>query len=212
MDMFYNRLSAGKELARKLNKHKRKDVIVFAIPRGGVPVALPIARKLNARLDLMVVRKIPIPFNPEAGFGAVAPDGTLSLNKPLVQELGLRKREIKDLAADVLKEVKRRTKTYRGRRPFPSLKGKIVILVDDGLASGFTMIAAVRSMRKHKPKSIVVAVPVSSKSAAEEVRPLADELICLVVSDVMMFAVASFYKNFPDLSDKDVMNYLKERS
>ena len=195
-------------MAEKLKEYKGKDVFVFAIPRGGVPVAYEVAKFLEAPLDVIVVRKIPIPWNPEAGFGAVAPDGTLYLNEEMVADLNLDQKTIKKLADEVLEEIKRREKIYRGEKPFPEVKNKIVIVIDDGLASGYTMMAAVNFLKKQKPAKIIVASPTISEGAHNEVKPLVDELISLFIQKDYPYAVASFYEEWYDLTDEEVMNYL----
>lgn len=206
--MFKDRLHAGRELAKKLRGYRGRDVIVLAIPRGGVPVAYSIALELNAVLDVIVPRKIPIPWNPEAGFGAVTVDGEIVLNKDLVSRIGLEDDEIKELAGPVIEEIKRRIRIYRGDKKFLDLGGETVIIVDDGLASGYTMLSAIKSVRRETPKELVVAVPVGPLSSVKLIEPLVDDLVCLVVEDAFSFAVASFYDEFPDLSDDEVIQYL----
>jgi len=205
--MFENRIDAGKKLGARLLKEKLKNVIVLAIPRGGVPVGFAVARTLKAKLDIVVPRKLPIPSDPEAGFGAVI-NNMVTLNGQIVSKFGLSKREIGSVVREVRAEVKRRIKVYRGSKLFPSLKGKTVILVDDGLASGYTMLAAVKWLKSKKAGKVIVAVPVSSSNAASLVRKEA-ELICLQTSKSAVFAVADFYKEWRDLSDVEVINYLK---
>ena len=209
--VFADRLDAGRQLAEEILQrgYDGAETIVLAIPRGGVPVAYPVAKVLRASLDLIIPRKIPIPGNPEAGFGAVTADGTVILNQPLVAQLGLPPEKIAALAQQVLGEVRRRVEEYRGNRPPPGLRGKTAILIDDGLASGFTMIAAVRAARRQEPAKVVVAVPVSPASSVRQVEPLADELVCLIVRETRSFAVASFYQHFPDLTDAEVKAYLR---
>jgi len=160
-------------------------------------------------LDVIVPRKIPIPWEPEAGFGAVTADGTLLLNEPLVAQLGLTGVQVRQLAAQVQEEVRRRLKVYRGNRPVPNVKGKTAFLIDDGLASGFTMLTAVRSVRREEPEEIVVAVPVSPRRSVKLVEPEVDDLVCLIMQESAPFAVASFYRSFPDLSDEQVIAYLR---
>lgn len=206
--MFANREEAGMLLAKKLIKLKGKNTVILAIPRGGVPVAYSVAKKLSAKLDLIIPRKLPIPYDPEAGFGAVI-DNTVVLNKRLLSRLNLSVEEITKIIKEVQKEVKRRIKRYRGSKPLPDLKNKTVIVVDDGLASGYTMLAAIKYIKK-KAKKVVVAIPVASVSAVKEVKPKADEFICLKTSHEPVFAVASFYESFPDLTDEEVINYLKK--
>jgi putative phosphoribosyl transferase len=207
---FKDREHAGKELGKRLaEKYRNKDAIVLAVPRGGVPVGVYVALELNSELDMIVTRKIQIPWNPEAGFGAVTVDGTIILNEPMVAQLGLRKDEIKELSERVIEEMKRRTKEFRGDTPPPRIRDRTVIVVDDGLASGYTMVAAVKSIRKENPEKIVVAVPVSPRGSLKIVGKFADELVCLVVSDAYMFAVADYYENWYDLTDEDVKKYME---
>jgi len=207
---FEDRQAAGRALASVLSeRYVGVEGIALAIPRGGVPVAFEVAQALEIPLDVVVPRKIPIPWEPEAGFGAVTADGTVLLNEPLVAQLGLTEPQIRQLAAQVKEEVRRRLKVYRGNQPMPDLKGKTAFLVDDGLASGFTMLTAVRSVRRGEPREIVVAVPVSPRRSVKVVEPEADDLICLIVQESAPFAVASFYRAFPDLSDEQVIACLK---
>ncbi len=210
--VFTDRLGAGRQLAEELLRrgYSGENTVVLAIPCGGVPVAYSVAKALRAPLDLIIPRKIPIPSNPEAGFGAVTADGTVILNQPLVAQLSLPPEEIAALAQRVLGEVQRRGQEYRGNRPPPELKGKTVILIDDGLASGFTMIAAVRAARRQEPTKVIVAVPVSPASSVRRVEPLVDELVCLITRETRSFAVASFYQHFPDLTDDEVKTYLQD--
>jgi putative phosphoribosyl transferase len=206
---FRDRQAAGRVLASVLSDSYAGGAgVAFAIPRGGVPVGYEVAQVLDVPLDVIVPRKIPIPWEPEAGFGATTADGTLILNEQLVAQLGLTEAQIKRLAAQVQQEVRRRVRVYRGSRPTPDVKGRTVFLIDDGLASGFTMLTAVRSVRKMEPARIVVAVPVSPRSSVNRVQGEADELVCLVVQESPPFAVASFYRSFPDLSDDEVLAYL----
>lgn len=207
---FDDRQAAGRVLAGVLSeRYAGIDGIALAIPRGGVPVALRVAQALKIPLDIVVPRKIPIPWDPEAGFGAVTADGTLLLNEALVAQLGLAEAEIRQLAARVQEEVQRRLMVYRGNRPMPNVKGKSAFLIDDGLASGFTMLTAVRSVRRGEPGEIVVAVPVSPRRSVKLVEPEVDDLVCLIMQERAPFAVASFYRSFPDLSDAQVIAYLR---
>ena len=207
---FDDRQTAGRALAAVLRESCcSADAIVLAIPRGGVPVGFEVAQALEIPLDVIVPRKIPIPWEPEAGFGAITADGTLMLNDPLVSELGLTEAQVRQLATRVQEEVRRRIRVYRGNRPSPSLKGKTALIIDDGLASGFTMLTAVHSVRKERPGQIVVAVPVSPRRSVNLVEPEVDELVCLIVQESPPFAVASFYGAFPDLADEQVIGYLQ---
>ena len=180
-----------------------------AFPRGGVPVAIEVAEKLGAPLDIVIPRKIAIPLNPEAGYGAVTEGGILVLNEPLVRQLGLTRQQIEVQAEEVRAEIARRSTVYRAKLKAPSVEGKTAIIVDDGLASGFTMAAAVKSVRQRKAAKIAVAVPVASESAYDLVKPLADEVVCLIIARVYQFAVASFYRRWYDLTDEEVLKYLE---
>ncbi len=182
--------------------------LVLGIPRGGVAVGFSVARALGLSLEVVVPRKVPIPWEPEAGFGAVCADGTLILNEPLVQRIGLTPAEIAREAEKVRLEVVRRTLVYRGERPFPDLTDKTAIVVDDGLATGYTMIAALLSLKKAGAKELVAAVPVSPRDSLEAVRPYADRVVCLEVSDRYPFAVAMYYGEFPEMSDEEVREML----
>ena len=206
--LFRNRTDAGQKLGERLKQYQGGGVIVFAIPRGGVPVAIEVAEKLDAHLDVVIPRKITIPYNPEAGYGAVTEDGTIALNEPLVNRLGLTESQIQQQAEEVRAEIRRRSALYRGELQATSVLGKTAIIIDDGLASGFTMIAAIKSVQRCKAAKIVVAVPVASGTAYDLVKPLADELVCLVIARIYQFAVASFYHHWYDLTDEEVIAYL----
>ena len=211
MILFKDRQEAGQELVKKLEEYKNnQDVIILGIPRGGVAVGSVLAKKLNVKFDLIIPRKLPIPISPEMGFGAVLGDGTVLLNEDVIQAYSITQKEIDQTIKEVLDEVKRRERKYRGKTGFPDVKNKIVILVDDGLATGFTMLAAIKAIRKYKPKKIIVAVPVSPQGSIKRVRPQVDEIICLHSEPPgFSFAVASFYQDFHDLTDEEVVDFLK---
>jgi len=206
---FSNRADAGRRLADKLSQYRGGDVIILAVPRGGVPVAIEVARGLDAPLGVVVARKITIPYNPEAGYGAVTEDGTVVLNEPLVRELALPRHQIERQAKEVQDEIKRRCVVYRRSLPIAQVKGRTAIVIDDGLASGFTMLAAIKSMEREKASRTVVATPVASGKAYDLVKPAADNLVCLVIARTYPFAVASFYDYWYDLSDEEVMEHLE---
>ena len=208
--LFSDRPDAGRRLAEKLIRYSNTASVVLAIPRGGVPVAVEVAGKLGTSLDIIVPRKITIPYNPEAGYGAVTEDGSIVLNQPLVKQLGLTEFQIQAQAHAVQAEIQRRINVFRTVFPVSRLEGKTAIIIDDGLASGFTMLAAVKSARRRKANKIVVAVPVASSNAYDLVKPEADEIECLIVANSYPFAVASYYRNWYDLDDEEVLNYLKE--
>jgi putative phosphoribosyl transferase len=210
-ELFDDRYQAGELLAQRLLPYSGPACIVLAIPRGGVPVGYEVSKALACPLDVIVPRKLPIPWNPEAGFGAVMPDGTRVLNDEMVARLGLAPQRIEDITRGVVREVRRRELAYRKDRPHPRLSGQTVILVDDGLATGYTMRAAVEALRKQTPAAVVVAVPVAPRNTAEEIERVADEVVVLHIVEEYPFAVASFYGSFPDLSDAEVKRLLTER-
>lgn len=207
--LFHDRDDAGRQLARALEHYKAQDVIVLGIPRGGVAVAYHVARALQAPLDALVVRKMPVPWNPEAGFGAVGPDGSVILNEEIMPYLQLSPRTVDTIANQVYTEVRRRMREYREDRPSPSLRGKVVILVDDGLATGITTLAAIKTVRNQVPAKVVLAVPVASRSGIKLVQPYADEIVCPYVHpEEYPFAVAGFYRHWTDMTDEEVIEYL----
>jgi len=207
--LFETREDAGRLLAEEVMRMGLSGpALVLAIPRGGVPVGLPVALALSAPLDVIIPRKIPIPWDPEAGLGAVTAEGTIVLNEELVSLLGLSQEEIERAAQAVQEEIERRTRVYRGRRPPPEVAGRVVLLSDDGLASGLTMIAAIRSVRRGGPGRVIVAVPAAPRSSLRRVEPEADDVVCLVEQVRGPFAVASFYRQFPELTDEEVLRDL----
>ena len=192
--VFKDRLHAGELLASKLQDHiSRENAQLLAIPAGGVPVGYAVATRLSVPLDVVIVRKIQIPWNPEAGFGAIAWDGTVVLNEALVAQLGLSTELIRWCISQTQETIRRRLEKFRDDKPLPELKNKTVALIDDGLASGFTMLTAVKSVKKRKPEKLIVAVPTASQSATEFVAPNVDKLICLNVRRGPLFAVADAY-------------------
>ncbi len=206
--LFRDRFDAGGQLADRLTKYQDQPAVVFAIPRGGIPVALQVAHILDADLDMVIVRKIPVPDEPEAGYGAITEDGTLVLNELMVKSLRLTLPEIESQADAVRQEIRRRSMLYRRKLSPSAVKGRVAIVIDDGLASGYTMLAAIESLRNRKASCVIVAVPVASGSAFDLVRPRADDLVTVMVSRTSWFAVASFYQHWSDLTDKDVLRYL----
>lgn len=207
--VFRDRTDAGRKLAERLAGFAGNQSVVYAIPRGGVPVAVEVAGKLGAPLDVVIPRKITVPDNPEAGFGAVTEDGTIVLNEALVRQMELTEPVIQQQAETTRADVVRRIAAFRAHLPETSVEGKTAIIVDDGLASGYTMVAAVKSMQKRKAVKIVVAVPVASGSAYDLVKRIVDELVCLVVARTYGFAVASFYHHWHDLTDDEVVKFLE---
>lgn len=208
--VFKDRKEAGRLLAEKLKNYKDSNGIVFAIPSGGVPVAVEIATSLNLPIDLVIVRKIQIPYNPESGLGAVGPDGEVILNKKLLTQIRLTEEEINIQAEKSLDVIKKRERLFRGGRPFPSLSNKDVIVVDDGLASGYTMLSAIRYVKKGNPSKVIVSVPTASQRTVDFILPEVDELVCLNIRGGFSFAVADAYRNWYDLDDEEVLSFLKD--
>jgi len=208
--IFGDRLHAGQLLAEKLRPYALAgNAYLLALPAGGVPVGFAVAEELNIPLDVVVVRKIQIPWNTEAGFGAIAWDGRVLLNEQLVAELGLDADLVERCIAQTREIVKERARRFRGAGPFPDLNSKSAIVVDDGLASGFTMLAAVESIRAQRPKKIVVAVPTGSPRAIDLLAPTVDELVCLNIRGGPIFAVADAYQRWYDLSDDEALEFLR---
>ncbi|MBI4285106.1 MAG: phosphoribosyl transferase [Chloroflexi bacterium] len=208
--IYENRADAGRQLAAKLKDYAGQAAVVLAIPNGGVPAALQVAASLNADFDVVVSRKIPMPLNPEAGFGAIADDGTMILNEDIVKRTGLSPQQVEMEANKVRAEVKRRTLLYKGNRSLVSLYGRTVIIVDDGLASGVTMVAAVTSVRHRRPKETIVAVPCASASAVVQVEKVADKVVAGIIGDLPRFAVADYYHHWVDVKDDQVIRALSE--
>ena len=207
--VFVDRTNAGEILATHLSKYKnKKDAIILAIPAGGVPVAIQISKKLEINWDLILTRKLHIPWNKEAGFGAISWEGTTILNKPLVESLGLTLEEINSVVEKEKRIIHNRLRKFRGNKPFPNLNNKIVIVVDDGLASGFSMLVTVKAL-KQKVRKIVVAIPTAPVSAIKLVSSFADEIVCPNIRSGSFFAVAEAYKVWFDLTDNDVLELLK---
>lgn len=208
--IFDNRFDAGRQLASKLGEYRKQPVIVLAIPNGGVPVALQVALALKADLDLVISRKIPIPLRPEGGFGAIADDGTTILNPEVLKKIGLSEQQINYQVGKVRTEIQQRSLLYRGSRRLSVVADKIAIIVDDGLASGFTMLAAVESVRRRQPKQIVVAVPAASATAVKQVEKTADRVVTVVTAFVPKFYVSDFYRYWHVLSDEEGLKCLRE--
>jgi len=204
--MFQDRREAGEKLARALTKYKDKDVLVLAIPRGGVEVGYQVARYLNARLSTLVSRKLPYPDNPEAGFGAIAEDGSTFIFERAAYWLS--KETIERIIREQKKEIRRRIDVLRKGKPLPEMANSVVILVDDGIAMGSTVRAGIMLCRKEKAGKIVVAAPVTGISVAEEIGKMADEVVILEMPEYFQ-AVAQVYYNWYDVSDEEVIEIME---
>ncbi|HEV8617343.1 MAG TPA: phosphoribosyltransferase [Methylomirabilota bacterium] len=204
MSRFRDRAHAGRELATKLTAYAgRSDVLVLALPRGGVPVAEEVARRLGAPLDVYLVRKIGVPGHEELALGAIASGGTRVLNDAIVRQLGIPETLIDALARREQTELERRERLYRDDRPFPDVTGRVVILVDDGLATGATMRAAVEALRARRPARLVVAVPVGAPETCAALEAFADEVTCAVTPEPFR-AVGLWYDDFDQTTDDEV--------
>jgi erythromycin esterase-like protein/predicted phosphoribosyltransferase len=210
--LFRDRRDAGRKLAGKLAAYaNRPDVVVLALPRGGVPVAYEVARALSAPLDVFVVRKLGLPGYEELAMGAVATGGVRVFNDQLVKRLGIPDHVIDAVAAREMQELARRERQYRGNRPPPDVRGRAVILVDDGLATGATMHAAIQALRQQQPARIVVAVPTAPPEACEEMKAEADDVICAITPEPF-HAVGRWYEDFSQTTDEEVRDLLARRS
>jgi len=201
---FRDRADAGRILAERLRHYAgRDDVLVLGLPRGGVPVAAEVARALGAPLDVFLVRKLGLPGQEELAMGAIASGGARVLNEELVETLGIREELIDEVAAREGEELRRQEMLYRGARPPPDVEGKVVILVDDGLATGSSMRVGVAALRRLRPARIVIAVPTAPASTCEQLRSEVDELVCARTPQPF-YAVGIWYENFNQVGDDEV--------
>jgi predicted phosphoribosyltransferase len=208
---FRNRTDAGRRLAEKLAAYaNRADVLILALPRGGVPVGGEVARTLGAPLDVFLVRKLGVPGYEELAMGAVATGGIRVLNDEIVRGLGISEHEIDAAVARELQELARRERLYRGDRPPPDVADRTVILVDDGLATGATMRAAIHALRQQHPARIVVAVPTASPDTCEALKAEADDVICAMTPEPF-FAVGHWYEDFTQTTDDEVRLLLRAK-
>lgn len=206
--LFADREDAGRRLAERLAGDELPDGLVLGIPRGGVVVAAVIARELGLPLDIIVPRKIGAPANPELAIGAVTQDGTVILNTSLVRSMGLNEEELERQVESEIREIERRMTLYRGSRIPPDCAGRTVVLVDDGIATGYTVLAALRSLRRAKPREILLAVPVAPSETLNRLSPEVDRIICLY-SPHDFYAVGQFYLDFRQNNDQEVIDLLR---
>jgi predicted phosphoribosyltransferase len=210
MDKYVNRSEAGKILANELADYAdREDVLVLALPRGGVPVAFEVARALKAKLDIIIVRKLGVPGHAELAMGAIAMGNTVVFNDSIIHELGISKAAIDTVIDEESKELKRRETVYRGNHAFPHIKDQIIILVDDGIATGATMRAAINALKQLEPASIIVAVPVADTAVCKEIGAMVDRVVC-PLHPTFLHAVGVWYDDFSQTEDDEVHALLKE--
>ena len=203
-----NRTEAGRALGTALGAYRgRNDVLVLALPRGGVPVACEVADALGAQVDLIIVRKLGTPGQEELAMGAIASGGVRVLNRDVIEPLRIPERVIAEVERRERAEIERREHAYRGQRPRPAVAGQCVILVDDGVATGATMRAAIAALRQAKPSRLVVAVPVAPPDTVDVLRSEADEVVCLAMPEPFM-AIGCWYMAFPQLADEEVRSRL----
>jgi len=208
--VFQDRTHAGQVLARMLAADDKQAGIILAIPAGGVPVGVVMAEKTGLDFDVAVVSKITLPWNTEAGYGAVAFDGTVKLNKDMVRRVNLTSEDVKKGIEKTTAKVARRVKKLRDRQPFPDLGNRSAILVDDGLASGFTMRVAVAALRNAGAGRIVVAVPTGHRRSAEMIAREVETLYCANIRGGLSYAVASAYQHWSDVAEEDVVKILEQ--
>lgn len=207
--LFNDRRDAGDALARRLTHHRGTDALVLGLPRGGVPVAARVAAALGAELDVVVARKLGSPISAELAIGAVTANGGRFLNEDVIRELDVSEAYVEAVTAVQRAEARRREALFRGSRPAARIAGRTVILVDDGLATGATMRAAVRSVKQERPARLVVAVPVGSREACAALRDEADDVVCLHEPEYFG-AVGGYYRDFEQTEDRDVQELLED--
>lgn len=206
--IFKDRTDAGQRLAGHLVRYRDERPVILALPRGGVPVGYEISRALDAPLDVIIARKLGAPGQPELAVGAVAPGGVRVLNERVVRWLAIPEDWLDSAAEKEREEIRRRLKRFRGKRPEPDLKDKTVILVDDGIATGMTVRAAIRTVRAREPRRIVLAVPVCARETAGELSREVDEFVCLE-TPADLWAIGFWYRNFEQVPDEEVVALLE---
>lgn len=205
---FQDRVEAGKELGKALSKYRgSSSTLVLALPRGGVPVGFEVARFLDVEFDILVVRKLGLPVSPEYAMGAICGQGARLLNEQLVKRLGVTAEEISQVEKRERAELARRESLYRGGRPGPLMENRKVLIVDDGLATGFTMRVAIMAVREANPAEVIVAVPVSARDSYERLQEFSDQVISLSVPEEFD-CVGQFYQDFSPVSDEEVLQIM----
>ncbi|AKB15404.1 phosphoribosyltransferase [Methanosarcina thermophila] len=210
MSIFKDRVDAGRRLSKELSKYaNRPDVLILALPRGGVPVAFEVAKELNVKMDVFIVRKLGVPGNEELAMGAIASNDIRVLNEDVVRSFHVPDRVIATVAANELRELERRERLYRGDRPKPDISGATVILIDDGLATGATMRAAAAALKTKNPAKIVVAVPTAAPDTCEFFKKEVDEVICVTTPEPF-YGVGAWYVDFRQTTDEEVIELLEK--
>lgn len=207
---YHDRFEAGRVLATKLRAYADcQDVLILALPRGGIPVAYEVAKALHAPLDVFIVRKLGVPGHEELAMGALAVGGIRVLNSEIVQALQISEQAIQAVTEREQQELKRRERLYRGERPIPDVHGKIVVLIDDGLATGATMRVATKVLRQQHPSRLIIAVPVAAPSVCESFQKEADEIICVNMPEPF-YGVGYWYEHFAQMTDEEAYNLLHQ--
>jgi putative phosphoribosyl transferase len=210
MSLFNDRVDAGKKLAKKLSEYaNRSDVIILALPRGGVPVAFEVAKELNVKMDVFIVRKLGVPGNEELAMGAIASDNIRVLNEDVIRSFQIPQSVIDEVAVNELRELERRERLYRGNRPKPDISGSTVILIDDGLATGATMRAAAAAVKTKNPAKIVIAVPTAASDTCSAFENEVDKTICVATPEPF-YGVGAWYEDFSQTTDKEVCELLNK--
>lgn len=208
--MFKNRQEGGEKLADKLEEYRKTpNLIILAIPRGGVPVAYKIAQRLKAPLSVLIARKLGAPGHKELGIGAISEGNTIVLDNQLILDLSLTKEELSEVIGEEKKELQRRIEVYRNNRPLPNLKEKTVILVDDGVARGVTALAAIKGVKKLNPQNLIFASPVCSKDSMDKIGKNVNKVVCLLIPQDLG-SIGEFYEDFSPVSDEQVVDILKK--
>jgi putative phosphoribosyl transferase len=207
--MFIDRADAGRKLADSLYKFIDEDVIVLAVPRGGLEIAYETIKRFGVKWDLIIPRKIGAPQNKEVAIGAVSMDGSYILNHDFVKKYGISQEYIEKEVSEQTEEIKRRMKDYRGKDTFPEVEDKTVIIIDDGIATGFTLLAVIKAVKKQGAKKIILAIPVGPMETIEEFREIVHEVVCLYIPEEF-YAVGHYYVDFKQVTEEEVFKIIKE--
>jgi putative phosphoribosyl transferase len=208
MSFFNDRTDAGKRLSERLFEYaNREDVLILALPRGGVPVAFEVAKELNLKMDIFIVRKLGVPGNEELAMGAIASGNIRVLNEDVIRSFRIPQKAIDEATANELGELERRERIYRKNRPVPKISGSTVILIDDGLATGATMRAAVAAVKTKNPAKVIIAVPVAAPDTCSDFGSEVDEVMCVATPEPF-YGVGAWYEDFSQTTDKEVCDLL----
>ncbi len=208
MSFFNDRTDAGKRLSERLSEYaNREDVLILALPRGGVPVAFEVAKELNLKMDIFIVRKLGVPGNEELAMGAIASGNIRVLNEDVIRSFRIPQKAIDEATANELGELERRERIYRKNRPVPKISGSTVILIDDGLATGATMRAAVAAVKTKNPAKVIIAVPVAAPDTCSDFGSEVDEVMCVATPEPF-YGVGAWYEDFSQTTDKEVCDLL----